>query len=78
MRKKEIKLIITFHTTTDAIAAERVCKNEKLEGRMIPVPREISAGCGLSFCTAPELEERMKEVLKELKIEWEDMVQLLY
>lgn len=78
MRKKEAKLIITFHTTTEAIAAERICKKENLEGRMIPVPREISAGCGLAWCTAPELEGRMKEILSVKQVEWEEMVPLMY
>lgn len=78
MRKKELKLIITFHTTTDAIAAERICKKENLEGRMIPVPREISAGCGLAWCTVPELEMQMKEVLSGTQVGWEEMVPLMY
>lgn len=49
MRKKEQKLVITFHTTAEAIAMETVCRREGIPGRLIPVPREISAGCGLSW-----------------------------
>ena len=48
MRQKEWKLIITFHTTSDAIAFEKACKETGRSGRMIPVPRELSAGCGLA------------------------------
>ncbi len=44
MRQKEWKLIITFHTTSDAIAFEKACKETGRSGRMIPVPRELSAG----------------------------------
>ena len=51
MRKKELKLVVTFHTTADAMAMEKVCKERGTPGRIIPVPREISAGCGL-VCTA--------------------------
>ena len=29
MRKKEPKLIITFHTTAEAIAMEKLCKETK-------------------------------------------------
>ena len=50
MRKKELKLVVTFHTTTDAMAMEKACKEAGAPGRLIPVPREISAGCGLSWC----------------------------
>lgn len=51
MRKKELKLVITFHTTADAMAMEKECKKVGAQGRMIPVPRSISAGCGLSVRT---------------------------
>ena len=39
MRKKEWKLIVTFHTTADAIAFEKSCKESNKDGRMIPVPK---------------------------------------
>ena len=48
MLKKELKLIITFHTTAEAIAMEKKSKAQGVAGRLIPVPREISAGCGLA------------------------------
>ena len=44
MRKKELKLVVTFHTTADAMAMEKACKAEEVPGRLIPVPRVISAG----------------------------------
>ena len=50
MIKKEMKLVITFHTTTDAMAMEQACKAAGADGRIIPVPRAISAGCGLAWC----------------------------
>ena len=28
MRKKELKLVVTFHTTADAMAMEKACKAE--------------------------------------------------
>ncbi|MFR5601700.1 MAG: DUF3343 domain-containing protein [Lachnospiraceae bacterium] len=49
MRKKEARLVITFHTTAEAIAMEAACKAEAVSGRLIPVPRIISAGCGLAW-----------------------------
>ena len=36
MRKKELKLVITFHTTADAMAMEKECKKVGAQGRMIP------------------------------------------
>ena len=78
MRQKEWKLIITFHTTSDAIAFEKACKETGRSGRMIPVPRELSAGCGLAWCTVPADRADMATFLKECSIECEDMAELLY
>ena len=44
MREKKLWLIITFHTTTAAMAMEAMCAAKNLPGRLIPVPREITAG----------------------------------
>lgn len=49
MREKKLWLIVTFHTTTAAMAMEAMCANRGLPGRLIPVPREITAGCGMSW-----------------------------
>lgn len=59
MLKKTEKLVITFHTTTDAMAMEQLCKANGAEGRLIPVPRVISAGCGLCWCAAPASEPQL-------------------
>lgn len=71
MRKKELKLVVTFHTTADAMAMEKVCREKKVPGRLIPVPRSISAGCGLSWCAPLDAREHILEVMKETSIEEE-------
>ncbi len=73
MRKKELKLIVTFHTTADAMAMEKCCKEHRVFGRLIPVPREISAGCGLAWCTELEEREKVQETMKKVGIEEEDI-----
>ena len=78
LRKKEPKVIITFHTTAEAIAMERTCKEASVPGRMIPVPRELSAGCGLAYCAPAEMKERLKELLVQTHLEWESMEEMLY
>lgn len=77
MRKKEMKLVVTFHTTADAMATERVCLDEKFPGRLIPVPRTISAGCGLSWCCDESLEEQIVALLSEHQIEHEGVHHVL-
>jgi hypothetical protein len=54
VREKSPKLIVTFHTSSDAMAMEKLCKTAGAPGRLIPVPRQISAGCGLAWCADPE------------------------
>ena len=61
MIRKQERVVFTFHTTTDAMAAESQCKD--LGGRMIPVPGEITADCGLAWCAAPEQEEILNNAL---------------
>lgn len=73
MRKKEWKLIITFHTTAEAMRMEKYCKQHRIEGRLIPVPRAISSGCGLCWCTELSLEERIKASITEAKLSIQDI-----
>lgn len=77
MRKKEEKLLITFHTTAEAMATEKACHNLELAGRLIPVPREVSAGCGFVWCAPPQLEAELKAMLQEQKIEYETILQMM-
>ena len=47
MREKKQWLIVTFYTTSAAMAAEKACGKAGLPGRIIPVPREITADLSL-------------------------------
>ena len=53
MREKKLWLVITFHTTAAAIAMEKLCRAKGLPGRLIPVPRELTADCGMSWRAVP-------------------------
>ena len=77
MRKKVMKLVVTFHTTSDAMAMEKVCKERNVPGRLIPVPRAISAGCGLSWCADLTDRDQILDVMKEVGIEQEDVHECL-
>ena len=77
MRKKELKLVVSFHTTADAMAMEKVCREKEILGRLIPVPRMISAGCGLAWCSPAEMEERLRQVMDEAGIKEEEIHQCM-
>lgn len=73
MRKKQLQLVVTFHTTADAMAMEQACKERNAQGRLIPVPRAISAGCGLAWCAGLDCRESLKEIMRSVDIQEEDM-----
>jgi len=73
MRQKKPFLIITFSATADAMALEKYCLAHDLPGRLIPIPREIHAGCGLAWKTAPEEETRFQSVLSDAGLRCEAM-----
>ena len=63
MRKKERRLIAAFYSTHDAMAFEDYCLAHGVQGRLIPLPREISAGCGLAWSAPPGDEPELRERL---------------
>lgn len=71
MRKQELRVVITFHTTAEAIAMETASAKEGVPGRLIPVPRQLSAGCGLSWSMPAEWSGRIEEWLKEKGLSYE-------
>lgn len=64
MRTKQNYQILTFYTTTAAMAMEDYCHEQKIPGRLIPLPQEISAGCGLAWRMLPGEYEQEKIELK--------------
>ena len=64
MRKKTRRLIAAFYSTHDAMAFEEYCHAQGAEGRLIPLPKEISAGCGLAWSAPPDDEEGLMSLLR--------------
>lgn len=53
--------------------AERFCMAQGLPGRIIPVPRAITASCGLAWKAPPEAEGSLSAALREAGLSWEAM-----
>ncbi len=70
MLKKTLSLIVTFDETVQALAAEARLTALGLPGRLIPVPREITAGCGLSWKAPPEARAQVLAALDEAGVRW--------
>ena len=69
MREKKLYLIITFHTTAAAIAMERLCRDKGLPGRLIPVPRELTADCGMARRAGTEDRAALEAMVAREKLE---------
>ena len=77
IRKKIPYIVIPFDTTTDAMAMEAACADLGIPGRLIPLPREISAGCGLSWRIGIEEYEIFKSQIEDLGLSMNRPVRLL-
>ena len=71
MRVRNPALIIAFANVTEALAVERYCQAASLPGRIIPVPREVTAGCGLAWKAPPEDRELLTGALDRAKLSYE-------
>lgn len=69
MRERTEKCVVTFRTTTGAMAMERFCKARGLPGRLIPVPRSITAGCGMCWAAPPAAREALEELVMEQRLD---------
>ena len=68
MREKKLWLILTFPTTTAAMAMEDSCMKEGMPGRLIPVPREITAGCGMAWSAPAEARPALEAFVQSRNI----------
>ena len=76
MRKKTETLIISFGTTTEAMKMARYCEANNLPGRLIPIPREITAGCGMAWKAKPGDKELLQREMLAHAVRWEGMYTL--
>lgn len=76
-RVRTKKVVFTFATTTQAMKMEQCMKEEGAPGRLIPVPTQISAGCGMAWCAPVEEKERLVNLTGDRKIEVEGLYELL-
>ena len=76
MRKKEERFVVTFATTTGAMAMERACQAAGLPGRLIPVPRELTADCGMAWCAPTDAAPQLRALADAQALEYEGWQEL--
>ena len=60
------------------MALEKKCKEHNIPGRLIPVPRTISSGCGISWRANPNEKEAIINLLSNSGIEYESICEIMY
>ena len=76
MREKTPKTVVTFATTSDAMAMETAAREHGIPGRIIPVPSEVDAGCGLAWAVGAGQREELWAALHERRLAFEGVFEV--
>ena len=68
---------LKLKTLSVTMAMEKGCKKQGAPGRLIPVPREISAGCGLAWCAELGERELVRKVMDDIGVQEQDMHEVM-
>lgn len=77
MRTKTPCFVVTFFTTAEAMATEKLCKALSLPGRLFPAPRSFSADCGIAWRAPAEQSGDLLTALREAGIEYADCGEMM-
>jgi hypothetical protein len=69
MKQKTPRVVVTFHTTAEAMATERACRDGGLEGKLISAPRSLSADCGIAWSAPLETRDALAAALAAALVE---------
>lgn len=64
-----MKCLATFYVTSMALMFEKLCRKEGMDVKIVPVPRKISASCGLACSYPCDKEETVCALCDKKKIE---------
>ena len=78
MRQRAEKCVVAFRTTAGAMAMEAACKGSGLPGRLIPVPRSVTAGCGLCWAAPPDSREALEELVMKKHLDVDGIYAIIF
>ncbi|UCD71314.1 MAG: DUF3343 domain-containing protein [Syntrophobacterales bacterium] len=64
--------VVLFYSTSGTLVAEKILKRERIEYKLIPVPRHLSSDCGICLRFLREDEGRVMEAIGG-KVEIQDI-----
>jgi len=74
---KENYIITTFYSTHLALKFESLLKKNDLKVKIIPVPRQISASCGLAGRALSKDYDAVVNLIEETSFEVEEIYELI-
>lgn len=75
-KTKVTTAVASFHITTDALAFKQAAVREGLHGRLAPIPRQLSAGCGMAWLEPGERPEVLADIAARNGVELEQATEL--
>ena len=75
-KEREEVLVVTYETTASAFALKDCAPAYSLEGRLIPIPRTLSAGCGMAWQEPARNQAKLEAALADEHIEHERIVSM--
>ena len=76
MREKEPRVVVTFHTTAEAMATEQVCRKSGIAGKLISAPRALSADCGIAWAGPVATRAALEAALDAAGVEFAEVCEL--
>jgi len=67
---KSPRLVVTFHTTAEAMATEQLCRRDGLPGKLISVPRSLTSDCGIAWSAPTDVRETLETKLRAAAIDF--------
>lgn len=75
--KTERALVVAFDSTASALAFDDAAKAAGVPGRLFPVPRSLSAGCGMAWRGDPSLRPQVEELVASEDIDDAHIVEMM-
>ena len=69
MRERTPRFIVTFYTTAEAMATEKLCHDRGLAGKLVSAPRALSADCGIAWSAPLSARAAIEAAIAQERIE---------
>ncbi len=77
MKQKTMRVVVTFHTTAEAMATEQACRKGGLAGKLISAPRALSADCGIAWSAPAEARAALEALLAAERVEYDGVYEMV-